>query len=98
MVEVLDDYSEELGVWVAPLLKLEGFKTVYRRDTNKDTFRFIPRREMVQFSHQVPSRLLKEISDLPEGCWDLDPAATPEELLQPDKEVEVEEKPGEENT
>lgn len=98
MVEVLDDYSEELGVWVAPLLKLEGFKTVYRRDTNKDTFRFIPRREMVRFSHQVPSRLLKEISDLPEGCWDLDPAAIPEELLQPDKEVEVEEKPGEENT
>lgn len=91
MVEVLDDYSEEYGVWVAPLLKLEGFKTVYRRNADKDAIRLIPRREMVRFSHQVPSCLLKQISDLPEGCWDLDPAATPEELLKPAKEVEVEE-------
>ncbi|KAL6982456.1 hypothetical protein U1Q18_044316 [Sarracenia purpurea var. burkii] len=84
MVEVLDDYSEELGVCVTPLVKLDGFKTVYQKNKNKDAIRWIPRREMLRFSHQVPSWVLKsgEGINLPDGCWDLDPAATPEELLQ----------------
>lgn len=82
MVEVLDDYSEELGVCVSPLVKVAGFKTVYGRNSDKSAIRWIPRREMVRFSHQVPSWLLKrEESDLAEKCWDLDPAATPDELL-----------------
>ncbi|PPS17196.1 hypothetical protein GOBAR_AA03381 [Gossypium barbadense] len=82
MVEVLDGYSEELGVCVTPLVKLVGFKTVYQRNTNKDAIRWIPRKEMFRFSHQVPSWLLQgESGDLPNNCWDLDPAATPDELL-----------------
>ncbi|KAK4279111.1 hypothetical protein QN277_016866 [Acacia crassicarpa] len=82
MVEVLDDYSEELGVCVSPLIKLAGFKTVYQTNTDKKAIIWIPRREMLRFSHQVPSWLLKgETSNLPERCWDLDPAATPDELL-----------------
>ncbi|KDP29917.1 hypothetical protein JCGZ_18486 [Jatropha curcas] len=82
MVEVLDDYSEALGVCVAPLVKLAGFKTVYQRNTNKDAIRWIPRREMLRFSHQVPSWPLEgETCTLPDKCWDLDPAATPDELL-----------------
>lgn len=83
MVEVLDDYSEELGVCVSPLIKLDGFKTVYKMNADKSAIRWIPRREMLCFSHQVPSWLLKgkEASNLPERCWDLDPAATPDELL-----------------
>ncbi|GAB4825295.1 hypothetical protein Ancab_039296 [Ancistrocladus abbreviatus] len=89
MVEVLDEYSEDFGVCVIPLVKLDGFKTVYRRNTDKDAMRWIPRREMVQFSHQVPSWLLKEVSSMPEGCWDLDPAATPDELLQAEREEQV---------
>ncbi|KAL8158581.1 hypothetical protein V2J09_000118 [Rumex salicifolius] len=93
MVEVLD-YSEELGVSVVPLVKLDGFKTVYHRTAEKDTTGWVPRREMVRFSHQVPSWLLKEEKDLPEGCWDLDPAATPDELLS--SEVKVEDKAEEE--
>ncbi|KAK2369073.1 hypothetical protein QL285_082227 [Trifolium repens] len=37
---------------------------------------------MVRFSHQVPYWLLKgEESNLPDRCFDLDPAATPDELL-----------------
>ncbi|XP_004502154.1 uncharacterized protein [Cicer arietinum] len=83
MVEVLDDYSEELGICASPLIKLDGFKTVYKTDTDKNAIRWIPRKEMVRFSHQVPSWLLKgeEASNLPDRCWDLDPAATPDELL-----------------
>ncbi|MFS8014546.1 putative DnaJ domain, Chaperone J-domain superfamily [Helianthus anomalus] len=83
MVEIVDDYSEELGVCVTPLVKLEGYKTVYQRDANKIASRWIPRREMFRFSHQVPSCLLRgQALNLPDGCWDLDPAATPEELLR----------------
>ncbi|KAI4340986.1 hypothetical protein MLD38_025769 [Melastoma candidum] len=79
MVEIVDAYTEELGVCVTPLEKLAGYKTVYRR---KDAARWIPRKEMLRFSHQVPSWSLKgEAGNLPDGCWDLDPAATPDELL-----------------
>ncbi|KAJ6329531.1 hypothetical protein OIU77_011080 [Salix suchowensis] len=82
MVEVLDNYSEELGVCVTPLNKLAGFKTVYQRNAGKDAMRWIPRKEMVRFSHQVPSWSLEgEASNLQGKCWDLDPAATPDELL-----------------
>nr|XP_043621867.1 uncharacterized protein LOC122593513 [Erigeron canadensis] len=82
MVEVIDDYSEERGVRVTPLVKLEGYKTVYQRDSKHPT-RWIPRREMLRFSHQVPSCVLRgQALNLPDGCWDLDPAATPEELLR----------------
>ncbi|XP_075476604.1 uncharacterized protein LOC142517953 [Primulina tabacum] len=88
MVEVLDDYSEELGVWVTPLIKLNQFKTVYQRNPDNDSIRYIPRREMLRFSHQVPSCSLKlQGTDLPEGCWDLDPAAIPDELLPREFEV-----------
>ncbi|XP_057956149.1 uncharacterized protein LOC131149586 [Malania oleifera] len=94
MVEVLDDYSEQLGVCVAPLIKLGGFKTVYQRNANKDAIKWIPRREMLRFSHQVPSWSLKgEASNLPEGCWDLDPAAIPDALLQAMIESKAENKP-----
>lgn len=91
MVEVLDDYSEELGVCVTPLVKVDEFKTVYQRSKNKDVIRWIPRREMLRFSHQVPYKLLKgEGINLPEGCWDLDPAATPDELLSAASEAKTE--------
>lgn len=82
MVEVLDNYSEELGVCITPLIKMAGFKTVYQRCPSKDGIRWIPRREMLRFSHQVPSWFLEgEPNNLPDHCWDLDPAATPDELL-----------------
>ncbi|KAJ6688374.1 hypothetical protein OIU74_016985 [Salix koriyanagi] len=39
---------------------------------------------MFRFSHQVPSVLLtgQEGQNSPKGCWELDPASTPLELLQ----------------
>ncbi|KAI3986813.1 hypothetical protein MKX01_039787 [Papaver californicum] len=82
MVEVLDDYTENLGVCVNPLVKLDGFRTVYQRRTDKDIIRWIPSKEILQFSHQVPSWLIEGKANLPDGCCDLDPAAIPEELLQ----------------
>ncbi|MCL7033489.1 hypothetical protein MKW94_030038 [Papaver nudicaule] len=82
MVEVLDDYTEKLGVCVNSLVKLDGFRTVYQRRTDKDVIRWIPSKEILRFSHQVPSWLIEGKAHLPDGCCDLDPAAIPEELLQ----------------
>lgn len=93
MVEVLEDYSEELGVTVTPLVKVAGFKTVFHRHLNPREVRRIPRGEMFQFSHHVPSYLLtgQEAPNAPKGCRELDPAATPVELLQVITDVKEEE-------
>ncbi|XP_058103109.1 uncharacterized protein LOC131246745 isoform X2 [Magnolia sinica] len=83
MVEVLEDYSEE-GVSVTPLVKVAGFKTVFCQHPDPSMVTRIPREEMFRFSHQVPSWLLtgEEAENAPKGCRELDPAATPLELLQ----------------
>ncbi|KAL8150969.1 hypothetical protein V2J09_020777 [Rumex salicifolius] len=87
MVEVVGEFSEEVdGLSVVRLAKVTGFKTVYRKKAGKDGIWWIPRREMVRFSHQVPCLTLNDEKDLPEGCWELDPAATPDELLKASKE------------
>ncbi|XP_010249039.1 PREDICTED: uncharacterized protein LOC104591743 [Nelumbo nucifera] len=93
MVEVLDDYMEEHGVVVTPLVKVAGFKTVFHRHLDPGQVRTIPREEMFRFSHQVPSYLLtgQEAPNAPKGCRELDPAATPLELLQVITDVREEE-------
>ncbi|EEF39345.1 uncharacterized protein LOC8260851 [Ricinus communis] len=84
MVEVLEDYSDQQGVTVAPLVKVAGFKTVFHQHLDPGEIRSIPKEEIFRFSHQVPSYLLtgQEGPNAPKGCRELDPAATPLELLQ----------------
>lgn len=84
MVTVLDNYTEEQGVSVAPLVKVLGFKTVFRPNLDPESIKRIPKEEMLRFSHRVPKHLLTgvEAQDAPKGCLELDPAATPLELLQ----------------
>ncbi|KAI3467720.1 hypothetical protein Pfo_024383 [Paulownia fortunei] len=84
MVEVLEDYDEELGVIVIPLVKVAGFKAVFHQHLNPMNIRRIPKEEMSRFSHQVPSHLLtgQEGSKSPKGCCELDPAAIPLQFLE----------------
>jgi hypothetical protein len=84
IVEVIDDFTEEQGVNVIPLLKVAGFKAVFHRHMGPDVVRRIPKEEFFRFSHRVPSRLLtgEEKNNAPKGCHDLDPAATPVDLLK----------------
>uniref|UniRef100_A0A7N0TFT7 J domain-containing protein n=1 Tax=Kalanchoe fedtschenkoi TaxID=63787 RepID=A0A7N0TFT7_KALFE len=84
MVEVCDDYSEEQGVSVIPLIKVPGFRTVFRSQADPGGISKIAKEEMFRFSHQVPYYIItgKEAENAPEGCRELDPAATPVELLQ----------------
>ncbi|CAK9134066.1 unnamed protein product [Ilex paraguariensis] len=51
MVEVLDDYQEEQGVSVTPLIKVAGYRTVFHPDLDPDKARRIPKEEMFRFSH-----------------------------------------------
>ncbi|KAK3035879.1 hypothetical protein RJ639_033016 [Escallonia herrerae] len=83
MVEVVEDYEEELGVTVTPLVKVAGFKTLFHCHLDAKAVKRIPREEMFRFSHHVPSYLLtgQEAPHAPKGCRELDPAATPLELL-----------------
>ena len=84
MVKVIRDYDEDKGVAVIPLVKVSGFKTVFHQHLDPNKIRMIPREELFRFSHQVPSYLLtgQEAENAPKGCLELDPAATPMELLQ----------------
>lgn len=84
MAEVLEDFDEELGILVAPLIKLPDFRTVFRRHADPERVTRIPKGEMFRFSHQVPNCVLtgEEADNAPKGCRELDPAATPLDLLQ----------------
>ncbi|KAL5568326.1 hypothetical protein UlMin_024901 [Ulmus minor] len=84
MVEVLTDYNEETGVSVAPLVKVAGFRAVFRTNMDPKEAKKIPKEEMLRFSHQVPNYLLtgEEADNAPKGCRELDPAATSLDLLQ----------------
>ncbi|XP_039032145.1 uncharacterized protein LOC120167103 [Hibiscus syriacus] len=84
MVEVLEDYNEQNGVAVAPLVKIPGFKTVFRQHCEQSKTWMIPREELFPFSYQVPSCLLtgQEGLNAPKVCLELDPAAIPLDLLQ----------------
>lgn len=85
MVEVLTDFTEELGVSVVPLVKVVGFKTVFqKKQVDSEAIQWVPKKELFRFSHQVPARVLtgEEAENIPKGCRELDPAATPLELLQ----------------
>ncbi|KAL0281910.1 UNVERIFIED_CONTAM: DnaJsubfamily B member 14 [Sesamum angustifolium] len=90
MVEVLEDYDEEMGIIVIPLVKVAGFKAVFHQHFDPREIRRIPNEEMSRFSHQVPSRLLtgQEGPKSVKGCRQLDPAAIPLEILEVMSKVE----------
>ncbi|KAF2318403.1 hypothetical protein GH714_006702 [Hevea brasiliensis] len=83
MVEVLEDYSEELGVTVAPLVKV-GFQDSVPPAFGPWRNQVYSKERDVSISHLIPSYLLtgQEGPNAPKGCLELDPAATPLELHQ----------------
>ncbi|XP_010555718.1 PREDICTED: uncharacterized protein LOC104825135 [Tarenaya hassleriana] len=90
MVEVLDGYTDnEQSVTVTLLVKVPGFRAVFRKSMDPNDARKIPKEEMFRFSHQVPNYVLtgQEADNAPTGCRELDPAATPVEFLAENTEV-----------
>lgn len=61
VVKILEDYSDQEGVLVVPLVKVGGSQNVYRRETEvgrECSFR-IPANYLYQFSHQLPAHDLE---------------------------------------
>ncbi|MED6147022.1 hypothetical protein PIB30_040130 [Stylosanthes scabra] len=85
-VEILTDFSENVGIEVAFLSKVQGFISIFQRNekNGKDTFS-VPPNEVYRFSHQVPSCKMTvtgaEREGVPIGSFELDPAAVPLDLL-----------------
>ncbi|XP_026422279.1 uncharacterized protein LOC113318349 isoform X1 [Papaver somniferum] len=93
-VEILSDYSEELGVKVAYLVKIKGFVSLFMRTLcNSMNFIQITPDERMKFSHKVPSFRTtgKEREDVPEGYFELDPASLPSnlEVISESEDVQV---------
>ncbi|KAL8227454.1 hypothetical protein R6Q57_015038 [Mikania cordata] len=77
IVEV-DAYNEETGTTtVTPLVKVSGFKSMFRRHVDPKETRVVLENEMSVFSHGIPS-----CERAPKGCLELDPAAVPPHLLK----------------
>nr|XP_043607480.1 uncharacterized protein LOC122579377 [Erigeron canadensis] len=91
MVVVIEGYTAEKGVKVAPLVKVAGFKSVFHQHADVAKSQIIPREEIFRMSHQVPFYMLtgEESLNVPNGCCELDPAALPLELLQTTIEPKV---------
>ncbi|GAA0161725.1 hypothetical protein LIER_17976 [Lithospermum erythrorhizon] len=77
-VEVLSDYVNSIGVFVAFLSKVEGFSCIFRRETKGTNKSFlILANERFRFSHRVPSFKItgKESKGVLAGSFELDPAS-----------------------
>uniref|UniRef100_A0A803NEV3 J domain-containing protein n=2 Tax=Chenopodium quinoa TaxID=63459 RepID=A0A803NEV3_CHEQI len=74
-VEILSDYDETVGIYVAQLGKLKGFVCLFCRKDESELQ--IPPAEVLKFSHRVPSFRMSGIErvDVPKGSFELDPAS-----------------------
>ncbi|KAG7580749.1 hypothetical protein ISN44_As08g005150 [Arabidopsis suecica] len=92
-VEVLVNYDDCLGVGVAYLGKVQGFASVYKQAGQHGVISFmITPEEMQRFSHRVPSFRLngEEKEGVPDGSFELDPAAIPSSILKRDRSTRKE--------
>lgn len=85
IVVFLTSYSEMFGLSMGYLEKVQGYKTLFkRRQIGPHAVRWLEKDDAMLFSHQIPARKLAETDGInhPGGCWELDPASLPADLLQ----------------
>ncbi|OMO94744.1 hypothetical protein CCACVL1_05862 [Corchorus capsularis] len=86
LVEIISEFSKYLGADAACLVKVDGFKSVFKRQTmggNPITFHISPS-NMFMFSHIVPAYRFRggEIDNIAEGMFELDQMALPDYMIQ----------------
>ncbi|AES95748.2 DUF3444 domain protein [Medicago truncatula] len=84
IVLFLTSYSEMNGISMAYLEKVDGYKTVFKRqESGSHAVRFLGKDEFCLISHQIPARKFPcdEDHELLKDCWELDPASLPSDLL-----------------
>ncbi|XP_010492905.1 PREDICTED: uncharacterized protein LOC104770213 [Camelina sativa] len=98
-VEILSDYADGAGVYVAFLHKAKGFASVFfRMGTGEADISQILPHSLYRFSHRVPSFKLTgyEGQGVPKDAYELDQAALPEaieEILVPSQLTVLKSKP-----
>ncbi|CAL0311784.1 unnamed protein product [Lupinus luteus] len=85
IVVFLSSYSEMSGLGLAYLEKVDGYRTVFKRqEMGSHAIRFLGKDDMWLISHQIPARKFPcddETPELLKDCWELDPASLPSDLL-----------------
>ncbi|KAK7407128.1 hypothetical protein VNO78_08778 [Psophocarpus tetragonolobus] len=84
IVVFLTGHSEVSGLSMAYLEKVDGYKTVFKRqEKGSGAIKFLGKDDMWLVSHQIPARKLlsDETPELLKDCWELDPASLPSDLL-----------------
>ncbi|KAG6505232.1 uncharacterized protein LOC121985925 [Zingiber officinale] len=85
VVEILSDFAAGTGIGVTPLVKIDGFVSLFMRSEEKVAASYvISPDEILRFSHNVPSHRLTgtEREGIPQGCLELDPASLPTNFLE----------------
>lgn len=85
IVEILTGYVHDTGIRVAYLEKIKGFVGLFQRMTRGEIGSIlIPSSELLRFSHRIPSFKMtgSEREGVPEGSFELDPAALPIDLIK----------------
>lgn len=83
-VEILSDFTENIGIEVVYLGKLEGFVSLFQQTEHNGLSLFcVPPNELYRFSHRVPSFKMTgdEREGIPCGSFELDPAGLPVDLF-----------------
>ncbi|KAL4570440.1 hypothetical protein LXL04_026092 [Taraxacum kok-saghyz] len=84
IVVFLTSYSEVHGLSMGYLEKVNGFKTIFRRqEVGFRAVRWLEKHDTRLFSHQIPARKVsgEEVLEVSGDCWELDPASLPSDLL-----------------
>ncbi|CAN1196612.1 Truncated FRIGIDA-like protein 1 [Linum perenne] len=92
LVEILSDFTEQVGVKVAVLSKVEGFVSIFRRGGCDIDISFCVRpTQMLSFSHRVPSSRMtgEEREGVPVGSFELDTAALPSSVFNIERIVDA---------
>jgi hypothetical protein len=81
VVEVLSNFTMEAGATVIPLVKVEGFVSLFAKAKDKSSF-VIPQSELLRFSHSIPFFRTKgnEKVGVPCGFLELDAVSLPSNL------------------
>ncbi|XP_043717199.1 uncharacterized protein LOC122665183 [Telopea speciosissima] len=86
MVEIVTSFSQEAGVRVVCLEKVNGFRNIFQRrpDNGSKSYFQIPGAHSYTFSHMVPAFRFAggEMNGISAGMFELDPLAGPAELVQ----------------
>lgn len=83
LVQVASNYSSADGLSVLPLIKVEGFKSLFTVADEDEMYNIPHKHVQGRFSHCIPRYQMigSESPGVPPGAWELDPASTPAEYL-----------------